>query len=390
MLKNVKGERWKKMSRVDRYKHIHENAKPADQKKSKKNFNPRRSVSKAAAEPERSYSRTESANEAYDRQEAASYQQAAKKKIPKQKPPKKKRKRSWFKRIILALIAFILIAGVYSAVMFNKGKKAAENDTSLPKEEIEAFQGVTSQNGANNILILGSDTRGEDAGRSDTIMVLQLDGPSKQPKLVSFMRDTFVTIPGVGDNKINAAYAYGGADLVRQTLSDNFGIDCKYYAKVDFQSFEKIADSLFPNGVKIDAEKSLNLDGVDIAKGEQKMDGHVLLQYARFRMDEEGDFGRVRRQQQVMSAVMSQLKSPMTLLRAPESLGKMIGYMSTDVPTSFMVSNGASLLKGKKGVATLTVPVADSWSFADSDYAGSVLEIDFEQNRTAIQNFLNQ
>ena len=51
------------------------------------------------------------------------------------------------------------------------------------------------------------------------------------------------------------------------------------------------------------------------------MDGHVLLQYARFRMDEEGDFGRVRRQQQVMSAVMSQMKNPMTLLRTPESLG---------------------------------------------------------------------
>ncbi|PQG72964.1 LCP family glycopolymer transferase, partial [Enterococcus faecalis] len=77
---------------------------------------------------------------------------------------------------------------------------------------------------------------------------------------------------------------------------------------VDFQSFEKIVDSMFPKGVKIDAEKSLNLDGVDIEKGQQVMDGHVLLQYARFRMDEEGDFGRVRRQQQVMSAVMSQMK----------------------------------------------------------------------------------
>lgn len=119
-------------------------------------------------------------------------------------------------------------------------------------------------------MILGSDTRGEDAGRADTIMVLQLDGPSHKPKLISFMRDSFVTIPGVGQNKINSAYAYGGADLVRQTLVENFGIDCQYYAKVDFKSFEKVIDALFMNGVKIDAEKDLNLDGVDIKKGSRR------------------------------------------------------------------------------------------------------------------------
>ena len=89
----------------------------------------------------------------------------------------------------------------------------------------------------------------------------------QKPKLISFMRDTFVDIPGVGPNKINAAYAYGGAELVRETLKQNFNLDTKYYAKVDFQSFEKIVDSMFPKGVKIDAEKSLNLDGVDIEKG---------------------------------------------------------------------------------------------------------------------------
>lgn len=63
---------------------------------------------------------------------------------------------------------------------------------------------------------------------------------------------------------------------MRQTLVENFGIDCQYYAKVDFKSFEKVIDALFMNGVKIDAEKDLNLDGVDIKKGVQKMDGHVL------------------------------------------------------------------------------------------------------------------
>ena len=243
----------------------------------------------------------------------------------------------------------------------------------------------------NIILFFGSDPRGEVAGRADTIMVLQLNGPSKKPKLISFMRDTFVDIPGVGTNKINDAYAYDGAELVRETLKQNFNLDTKYYAKVDFQSFEKIVDSMFPKGVKIDAEKSLNLDGVDIEKGQQVMDGHVLLQYARFRMDEEGDFGRVRRQQQVMSAVMSQMKNPMTLLRTPESLGKLVGYMSTDVPVSFMLTNGPSLLiKGKAGVESLSGPAPDSWNCGESSYAGRILEVDEQKNADAIEKFLNE
>lgn len=68
----------------------------------------------------------------------------------------------------------------------------------------------------------------------------------QKPKLISFMRDTFVDIPGVGPNKINAAYAYGGAELVRETLKQNFNLDTKYYAKVDFNHLKKIVDSMFP------------------------------------------------------------------------------------------------------------------------------------------------
>lgn len=363
------------MSRMDRYKQIHENAKPIEDKKG---FNPRKEKVRQEEET------FQQQNQSDSHVEGPNYSNSKEK---KPKKPKKKKRFSWPKRIALLLLFIIGL----SVVFFFKGKTYAENDTSLPKESVETFNGVKSANGAKNILIVGSDTRGEDAGRADTIMVLQLNGPSKKPKLISFMRDTFVDIPGVGANKINAAYAYGGADLVRQTLAENFNLDCKYYAKVDFQSFERIVDSLFPSGVKIDAEKDINLDGVDIAKGEQKMNGHTLLQYARFRMDEEGDFGRVRRQQQVMSAVMGQLKNPLTVVRMPESLGRLVGYMSTDVPTSFMVMNGPSLLlKGSGGVERLAIPVEDSWSYGISDYAGSVLQIDLDMNRSAIQNFLNQ
>lgn len=373
------------MSRVDRYKHIHDKSKPVE---GKNGFNPRKEKN-YTEEPRNSYYQ-EPLNEPQQNSEQADSLEKPKgfsKKEKKPKKPRRKRRFSWPKRIALFFVVLIVLAVGF----FFKGKSYAEHDNSLPKEAIETFNGVKSANGANNILILGSDTRGEDSGRADTIMVLQLDGPSKKPKLISFMRDTFVDIPGYDENKINAAYALGGADLVRQTLAENFNIQTRYYAKVDFQSFEKIIDSMFPNGVKIDAEKDLNLDGVDIAKGKQKMDGHTLLQYSRFRKDDEGDFGRVRRQQQVMTAVMGQLKNPLALLRTPESLGRLVGYMSTDVPTSFMLKNGPSLLlKGGSGIERLTIPVEGSWSNLDVDYAGSVLQIDLDTNKSAVQSFLDQ
>ncbi len=192
----------------------------------------------------------------------------------------------------------------------------------MPKMETQEFNGAASENGSKNILLLGSDTRDNISGRSDSMMVLQVDGRGK-PKLGSYMRDMYVNIPGVGENKLNAAYAYGGADLVGQTWKENFGIDCRYYAMVDFQIFEKGVDTIFPRGVQIDAEKDMSAY-IDepITKGPQRMNGHTLLNYARFRMDEEGDFGRVRRQQQVMQSVFGQLKNPLVLLRSPYAAGK--------------------------------------------------------------------
>ncbi|WP_165006884.1 MULTISPECIES: LCP family protein [unclassified Enterococcus] len=394
------------MSRMDRYKDIHKKAKPL--KRAPSSFFARRERQERKEEQLRREDATriyqnhqQTSDDFHDEGQWSDDQQRAyanrplediqtrkkgffRKRAPKIKQPRKRR--SW-KRIIFGILFFLI---AYSAISFFVGKFVAEHDSSLTPATVETFNGVKASNGAHNVLILGSDTRGEDAGRADTIMVLQLDGPSHKPKLISFMRDSFVTIPGVGQNKINSAYAYGGADLVRQTLSENFGIDCQYYAKVDFHSFEKVIDALFMNGVKIDAEKDLNLDGVDIKKGTQRMDGHVLLQYARFRMDEEGDFGRVRRQQQVMNAIFSQLKNPLNLIRAPYAAGKALGYTSTDVTSLFLAKNLFSIARGAAGIDRLSVPVEGSWNYGQSDYAGSILSIDNQMNQSAIDEFLNK
>lgn len=392
------------MSRMDKYKKIHEES----QKEDKKSSAFRREAKKKPKEDERPYFDETS----YEKQRIYQkpqnehyyedhYQEPKKKRfrfnrIPIKNPFKRsaknpyeqkpKKKRSWRKTLFLVLI---LLFG-YSIVAFGIGNFVAKHDSSMAKMEKQEFNGAASENGTKNILLLGSDTRDNISGRSDSMMVLQVDGHGK-PKLISFMRDMYVDIPGVGQNKLNAAYAYGGADLVRQTLKTNFGIDCRYYAMVDFQTFEKGVDTLFPRGVQIDAEKDMSAY-IDepITKGPQRMNGHTLLNYARFRMDEEGDFGRVRRQQQVMQTVFGQLKNPLVLLRGPYAAGKIWGYLSTDMPTIFLLGNLFNFAKAIGGIERLTLPVDGSWTYIDTANAGSALAVDTNQNAQAVQEFLGE
>ncbi|MEQ7195494.1 LCP family protein [Enterococcus avium] len=392
------------MSRMDKYKKIHEES----QKEEKKPFGFRREMKKEKQTEKRDFEdiNYEKVEESHQEPEEEFYYedhyQGSKKKRPniklpaiknlfKRKPKnpyeqKPKKKRSWKRILVMILVALL----GYSVIAFGVGNIAAKTDSSMPKMETQEFNGAASENGSKNILLLGSDTRDNISGRSDSMMVLQVDGRGK-PKLVSFMRDMYVNIPGVGENKLNAAYAYGGADLVRQTLKENFGIDCRYYAMVDFQTFEKGVDALFPSGVQIDAEKDMSAY-IDepITKGPQRMNGHTLLNYARFRMDEEGDFGRVRRQQQVMQSVFGQLKNPLVLLRGPYAAGKIWGYLSTDMPNTFVLGNLFNFAKAVGGIERLTLPVDGSWSYIDTANAGSALAVDTAQNAQAVQDFLGK
>lgn len=288
----------------------------------------------------------------------------------------------------LGIIFGILI--LFSLISFYIGKKGADLDKEFKKVTVTDFNGQKSSDGSTNVLLLGSDSRGEDLGRTDAIMVAHYNKKEKTPKLLSFMRDTYVDIPGQGYNKLNAAYAFGGPELVRQTLKNTFGIDVQYYAVVNFSAFANIIDSLSPGGLKIDVEKDMTVDGEKLTKGVQKLDGHDVLQYARFRKDTEGDFGRVRRQQQVLNALTEQSLSVFNSIHFPKAIGQALGYTSTNIPTSLLPSLLIDGLFGRvNGIEKLTVPVENSWWDSDYPDAGSVLEIDVGMNNEAIYSFLN-
>lgn len=119
------------------------------------------------------------------------------------------------------------------------------------------------------------------------------------------------------------------------------------------------------------------------------MDGNTLLQYARFREAEEGDFGRIRRQQQVIKALSSQLKDVTSILKLPKAVGKLLGSIKTNLPESVLIDCGLDFLNEDKKIATLSVPVDGSWDFNNDTPSGSVLELDLTKNQEALKQFLD-
>ena len=357
-------------------------------------------------------------------------QEVNKEKIKQEKVKKPKKKRGFsFKRLFGWVFTLLLLVLVGMIIMFLKGMQTADSDK--PKDakaaQVEVFNGQDTRDGV-NILILGTDGRiGQNSAetRTDSIMVLNVSGKDKKLKLVSFMRDNLVYIDGYSqvingqkqtDHKLNLAYELGeqegkqGAEMVRKVLKDNFDLDIKYYALVDFQAFATAIDTLFPDGVTIDAQFS-TLNGVPVTEatvgddlhatetesptqtikvGTQQMNGSTLLNYARFRDDDEGDYGRTRRQQQVMTAVLQQIKDPTKLFTGSEALGKVFAMTSTNLPYTFLLTNGLSVLEGgQNGIERITVPELGDWVDDYDVYGGQALRVDQKayQNKLAQMGF---
>jgi polyisoprenyl-teichoic acid--peptidoglycan teichoic acid transferase len=303
----------------------------------------------------------------------------------------KKKKRKWKLAVLFLLI---VIAGTlgYAYYQFNQGVALSEDKAKNMKEVKYEFNGETDQYGGTNVLLLGSDARGEETPRTDTIMVGQYHPKKGTYKIISIMRDSYVDIPGHGRNRINAAFAYGGPELLRQTIKENFDIDIQYYSIVDFQGFVQVIDEAFPNGVEVDVEKEMSDNiGVTLKPGLQRLDGEHLLGYVRFRHDAVGDFGRVERQQKVMTEIAGQFTSIQTLPKLPKLVGVVTPYINTNMDTGDILYMGKSLLsKEGRQIETLRVPVEGSFWDEETPGGADVLGVDLEKNRQAISEFLSK
>lgn len=179
--------------------------------------------------------------------------------------------------------------------------------------------------GVFNLLLLGADAAdSEAAGRSDTIIVLQLNRQTGTLRMASFLRDLYVDIPGHGKSRLNAAYAWGGAELAEATLRETFGVTVDAYAAVDFARLVRIVDALggvqvtvteaeqrAANGLIRSYNHQLGLpedDGLIARTGSVLLTGRQALGFARIRKL-DSDFGRTARQRRVLEAAFRKAMS---------------------------------------------------------------------------------
>ena len=206
------------------------------------------------------------------------------------------------------------------------------------------------------IMIMGIDEhiREDDPGRSDTLMIATLDPKKNRAALLSIPRDTRVRIPRYGFDKINAAYALGGKKLTQETVENFLGTPMDHYVAIKTSSFCRIIDAI--GGVDIDVEKRMFYEDpwddngglvIDLKPGPQHMDGKTAITYVRYR-DEEGDIGRVKRQQKFMKAVMDQVTSPMIIPRLPSIIREIGNTVDTDLTIRQLLELAGSLKDASK------------------------------------------
>ena len=271
--------------------------------------------------------------------------------LPSEAP--KKKRRIW-PYVVVVLVFF---AAAAAGALF---ASTSLLDKDAPQADEEHL--LTAKDKA-TIMIMGVDQRADDVGRSDTLMVTMIDPRKNQAALLSVPRDTRVKIKGYGYDKINAAYAYGGHKLSESTVEDLLGVRIDHYIIINTHAFQRIIDAL--GGVDINVEKRMYYedpwddDGgllIDLQPGMQHMDGKTAVTYVRYR-DEEGDIGRIDRQQKFVKAVMEKLTSPAIVTRLPAVIKEVMDAIETDLSFRQMLEFAGTLKEAQKnGLKTDMVP----------------------------------
>lgn len=187
------------------------------------------------------------------------------------------------------------------------------------------------------VLVMGVDERPGDPGRSDTMLLVRVGGGPL--RVLSLPRDTRVILEGVGEAKLNAAYAWGGPDLATRTVSDLLGLPVAHYVKVNLAGFRRLVDLIGGVPMYIEAPmRYVDPDDnlvIDLQPGHQVLDGDRAEQYVRFRSDAAGDdLSRIRRQQRFLRAAARRALQPANLPRLPALLRTAGEHVETNLPLS--------------------------------------------------------
>ena len=356
----------------------------------------------------------------YDEPERAVRKDKGREKPKKEKPKKEKRKREEDKHAVmsrdkkkngkkkksrgkkvLAVLAVLLVlfgAVWYLAIGSIYGKMRYSRVETLAGEPLK-------ENGVVNILLIGSDSRTEgDDGRSDAMILLSVSSKTRTIHMTSLLRDMYVDIPGRDGNRLNAAYSFGGPELLLETVKQNLGIEVNRYAVVNFQAFANLVDAV--NGVDLELTNEevkwvnaylneynelrgmpMETDYLDTSlSGMIHLNGAQSLAYSRNRFIGT-DFGRTERQRKVLSAVMKKL--PAALVTNPNGL---INGLFPNLTTNLTQTEclRLSLMGGKLltyDIVQESIPLEGTYSSV-TIRGMDVLQVDFDRNRAYLQEQL--
>lgn len=270
----------------------------------------------------------------------------------------------------------------------NITKKTNQMEPPLqPKEEI-----------VKNILLIGVDSRGEKRSNSDSIMIAQYNPTNHSLKIASIMRDSYVKIPNYSKkyNKINHAFLLGGSDLLKETIYNNFGLKIDSVAVIDFNGFKNVINLIAPHGIEVEITEAMIKDmKFNVPPGKHKLLAEDLLKYVRFRHDAQSDFGRVKRQQEVLlllkDEAIKQFSKVDGIIKLPKVFSEVTNNVKTDLPVDEIVSMATMFVFNPiKDVKTLRIPVEDSFKNKTIQHAGAVLQINFQENMEALEQFFSE
>ena len=221
---------------------------------------------------------------------------------------RKKPRRLWLKIPLIIIILLVLGIGGYAFTVYQNAKSTVNDkmhdpvetiDTDLTKKKLQDTEKI-------NVLLLGIDAEDNQEGRSDAIMVMQLDPEEDSISIVSIPRDTRTEIVGRGvQDKINHAFAFGGAEMSIATVEELLDIDLDYYVSINMDGLVELVDEL--GTITIHNDIAWSDKGYDFTEGKVVMDGDQTKSFVRMRkQDPSGDFGRTQRQRKVIEGIINE------------------------------------------------------------------------------------
>ena len=253
--------------------------------------------------------------------------------------PKKKKKKIWYILAIILIIILLFLGKVFldAKQTVNNMQEPVENsEVSLKEANKQVKQGKPI-----SILLLGTDDgaldRAKSGGLTDSMMVMTLNPEKKSGVMMSIERDTYVTIANQGVKaKLNSAYSYGVGTSI-QTVEQLLDIPIDYYATINMQGLQDLVDAV--GGVTVESNMAFTYEGYSFVKGENKLEtGKEALAFSRMRkQDPEGDYGRQRRQREIVNAIMKKMASVSSLAHYRKILNTVQENMKTDMNWTTMM-----------------------------------------------------